>query len=494
MEEVLKQLAERITDPEFGNGKVYLVGGAVRDELLGIQNKDFDVEVFEVSEEKLHSVLEGFVWDINAPLTKVRYALSTVGKAFQVFKIRDRKTGEEIDISLPRRDRKMAAGHRGFEVTADPTMTIKEAASRRDFTINSISKNILTGEIVDPFGGREDLEKGVIRMTNKQVFAEDPLRVLRAVQFAARFEFDIDFNTLTEMCKVDLSELPAERVFTEVEKLLMKAEKPSIGLEWLQALNVFPILEALKATEQDAKWHPEGNVFIHTCMVVDEAAKIINDQGSRLASELSYEEKLTVMLAALCHDFGKPAVSAREGDRVRAKGHEGAGVEPTKAFLDQLNVHSLNGFDVRGQVLALVENHLSPPQLYTQVFEKKAGVNVGRTLRRLSQKVRLDLLAAVSLADMLGRTVSEDAHVHSKTQIAWFLEEASNLGVEKSPVEPFVKGRDLLQMGMKAGPEMGRLLKDIFQKQIDGELKTVEEAIVFAGMVVIADKIEDSIS
>jgi len=480
MKLTLQRLAERIDE---AGGKAYLVGGAVRDEILGRENKDFDVEVFGLSEEKLHSILEGFVADLNWEDRTVRFTLSTVGKSFQVFKLRDYE-GNEIDVSLPRRDRKMAAGHKGFEVTADPTMTVKEAASRRDFTINSISKNILTGEIVDPFNGKQDLEAGVIRMTNKKVFAEDPLRVLRAIQFAARFNFYIEPSTFLEMLEVDLTELPAERIFGEIEKLLMKAERPSFGLNvfpYMTRYNavskIFPELDALTDVPQDPKWHPEGSVLTHTMLVIDEAATLVKN------SEFNHEERLTVMLAALCHDFGKPATTELDpnGYNVHAHGHSAAGLEPTRQFLDRLNIHTINGFDVRGQVLAIVEHHLSPPQLHA-ALQKDNKFNYNRTLRRMSQRVRLDLLAVVSLADMVGRKITEEERQHSFDIYQWFVQASQNLGVEDKPVEPILRGRDLLQLGMLAGPLMGTVLKDTLEQQIEGNITTLEEAKTFACM------------
>lgn len=492
----LQLLAERVALPEY-NGRAYLVGGSVRDEILGIPHKDYDVEVFGIPEEQLEWVLRGFIADMNFRGDFPDYKFSAVGKSFKVFKV------GPLDVSLPRKDVKIAPGHTGFEVTSDPFMSVKEAASRRDFTINAIYKNILTGEITDPFHGREDLNVYhnigtiLIRMVDKNVFAEDPLRVLRAIQFAARFQGTIDRDTYMEMQKVDLSELPAERVWGEIEKLLMKSEKPSHGLELFAAndwgnphfSSVLPEFAALKDIPQDPAFHPEGSVYIHTLMVVDEATKLIRK------TELTYPEKLTVMLAVLCHDLGKTTTTdANSGklhwdevkpgvfvprQRITAHGHAAAGVPLAEKLLDRLGVYSVEGFDVRANVLQLVAHHLVPPQLFRE-HEKDKGFGVGRAVLRLATKVRLDLLALVSLADMLGRDVSEKEKQHSLCIFDWFVDAYEHFNVVSSAPKPLLLGRHLLELGMKPGPEMGVVLKQAYELQLDGQITTLEEAKVFA--------------
>ncbi len=314
-------------------GRAMLAGGCVRDELMGSEPKDWDLEVYGIDPAKLRNLLESFA---NGNLTAsidgdsgVRTSLNVVGSAFSVYKI-----GHDMDVSLPRRERKVGRGHRGFVVEGDPDMSFEEACSRRDFTVNAILKDPLTKEIVDPFGGKEDIEKKVLRHVSAETFAEDSLRVLRAAQFAARLEFDIAPETV-ELCRsIDVTDLPKERIWGELEKLLLKAKRPSIGLKWLYDLGVvdqlFPELKSLVGVPQEPEWHPEGDVDVHTLMVADEARKLIDD--------LPYERQVAVMLGAVAHDFGKPPTTQFFDGRWRSHSHDEAGVEPTISFLDTLRI------------------------------------------------------------------------------------------------------------------------------------------------------------
>jgi tRNA nucleotidyltransferase (CCA-adding enzyme) len=467
IEELAQFISERgVYTP---SGTAYLVGGNVRDELLGIPSKDVDIEVFGLSEESLEKRLRVFA-------ESKHLSFSAVGKSFKVFKLRDSE-GNEIDVSLPRRDRKVSLGHKGFEVVADPNMSLQLAARRRDFSINALYKNILTGSIIDPTEhGLEDLENKVLRMVDKNAFAEDPLRVLRGLQFACRFDSIIEYNTLQEMKKVDLCELPVERIWMEVEKALL-SENPSFFFALISnlpnAIHLFPEVDRLVGVLQEPEWHPEGDVYLHTMLALDKAAKIL------ATSEFSRPEKLTVMLAVLCHDFGKANTTEVIDERIRTIGHAKAGLEPTTALLDRLNIYTIDGFPVREQVLRLVEYHLVPPQLHAASLEVPT-TNVGRTLRRLALKVRLDLLAAVSLADMLGRATDENSKQVDKNTIDWFLGEAEKSQVMNKPPEKILKGRHLLEIGMMPGPEMGQLLDYVFKCQLDGVVRNLEEAIDFA--------------
>ncbi|MEC8360093.1 MAG: hypothetical protein VXZ92_09950, partial [SAR324 cluster bacterium] len=270
-------------------GQPILVGGSVRDYLLGqIIPKDLDLEVYHLEANKLEMVLSQFGKVLR------------VGKSFGVLKLITEHA--EYDVSLPRRESKNGKGHKGFLVNADPRMTFEEASARRDFTINSIGFDPIHQLWLDPHHGQEDLKKGILRHVGP-AFAEDPLRVLRGAQFAARLNFQLAPETL-ELCQtLDLNELSRERLLGEFVKLLLRAERPSIGLEILRqtkALRFFPELEALIDVPQDPTWHPEGCVWTHTLMVVDEAAKL------RVGEE---KNDLFLMFGALCHDFGKPATT-----------------------------------------------------------------------------------------------------------------------------------------------------------------------------------------
>jgi tRNA nucleotidyltransferase (CCA-adding enzyme) len=303
-------------------GRALLDGGCVRDGLMGVQPKDWDLEIYGIAPERLREVLDRF-----GPV-------NVVGEAFTVYKL-----GADLDVSLPRRERKSGRGHRAFVIEGDPLMSFPEAARRRDFTINAILQDPLTGEIIDPFDGRRDIEQGVLRAVSAETFVEDSLRVLRAAQFAARFEFRIAPETV-ELCRtIDLTDLPAERIWGELEKLLLRARQPSIGLGWLHALGalqqLFPEINALVGVPQDPEWHPEGDVFVHTRLTIDRARELID--------ELAYPRQVTVMLAALAHDFGKPATTEFIEGRLRSRGHEAAGVPPTESCLIRIKLHTIYG-------------------------------------------------------------------------------------------------------------------------------------------------------
>jgi tRNA nucleotidyltransferase (CCA-adding enzyme) len=433
----------------YEGGRALFVGGWVRDRLLGIPSKDVDVEVFGLPADRLRELLQRF-GPVNA-----------VGESFTVFKV------DEVDVALPRRDSKVGPGHRGFEVSGDPSMSIEDAARRRDFTVNAIAWDPIDELYLDPFDGRGDLlERKVLRAVDPRTFADDSLRVLRGVQFAARFGLEMDAGTM-ELCRrIPLHDLPAERIWGEIEKLLLRAPRPSRGFELALELGVvhrlFPELLALVDCPQEPEWHPEGDVWVHTLMVIDQARTRIDD--------LDKPRQVTVMLGAVCHDLGKPATTAVIDGRIRSMEHEQEGVPPALALLDRLNVHSIGGFDVRGQVVGIVANHLAP----NAFFKSKTPVGDG-AFRRLAQKVDLDLLTRVAESDCLGRTGEFDC-----SGIRWFAERARALGVEHAPPDPIVKGRHLLELGVPSGPGMGRLLKEIYERQLDGRVTTLDEGLAAA--------------
>ena len=435
-------------------GRPYVVGGAVRDALLRLPLEDWDVEVFGLSAERLEALLAGFG------------KVDAVGQAFRVYKLSgvEGVTGA-LDVALPRRDSKVGPGHRGIGVTGDPSLSVEEAARRRDFTINALLFDSATGELVDPWGGRADLEARRLRAVDSATFGDDPLRALRALQFAARFELQVDEATARLCASMPLRELPAERVFGEIEKLLLKARRPSLGLalarEWGMLETIAPELVPLASTPQDPEWHPEGDVWVHTLQVVDEARALLS------GLEDDRPRQLTVMLGALCHDLGKPATTRFEDGRVRSRGHEEAGLPPTTALLDRWNVFTRQGYDVRAQVLALVAQHLKPGQLY----DDRERVSDG-AIRRLARKCEPDLLYRVARADCVGRRPGRFEPV----AMEWFMERVRALDVAQRPPEPLLKGRDLLDLGLAPGPRVGELLREVYEKQLDGTISTPEDA------------------
>ena len=444
------EIVRHVTD---AGGRAFFVGGWVRDRLLGRPASDIDIEVYGLPVEKLESALSK-----SGPVNKV-------GRQFAVYKIQD------IDVSLPRTESKAGHGHRGFTVTGDGDLSPAAAARRRDFTVNAIAWNPATGEYVDPYNGQADLEARVLRMVDADTFGDDSLRVLRAAQLAARLEFRVDEDTVKTCCAVPLDDLPRERIRDEILKLLLNAARPAHGLAAAQELGIvtrlFPELDALAGCPQDPDWHPEGDAWTHTLMVCDEAVKLTRD--------LDHPRRAALMLAALCHDLGKPATTARIDGRIRARGHEAAGAAPTTTVLDRIGIHQMDGYDVRAQVLALVENHMTPAAWYARQDDIGPGA-----FRRLSRKLEIDLLARLGHADCAGRGTRGDC----RGMHAWMIERAAALGVERNEPEPFLKGRDLLTLGMKPGRAMGAALKTLFEQQIIGAIESREDALEAARRLV----------
>ena len=430
-------------------GRALIVGGWVRDQLLGLpESSNVDLEVFGVPGDRLRALLETFG------------RVEAVGESFQVYKIGD------VDVSLPRRDSNAGRGHRGFVVTGDPDMSIAEAARRRDFTVNAISRDPLTGECFDPFDGRRDLDQRLLRVVDPRTFGDDSLRVLRGVQFAARFGFTLETSTAALCREIPLDDLPPERVWGEFEKLLF-APKPSIGFTIAMDLGViaklFPELQALSGCPQEPEWHPEGDVWVHNLQVIDRARTRVDD--------LPRPQQLAVMLGAVCHDLGKPATTTFIDGRMRSLDHEEQGVAPAGAFLDRLNVHAFDGYDVRRQVLGMTAQHLKPGSWFKVRDEVGDGA-----FRRLAHKVDLDLLARVAKSDCEGRQPGQ----FDCTAMDWFLERARALGVQHRPPEPILLGRHLLALGLKPGPRVGELLKAIYEQQMDGAVTNLDEATTAA--------------
>jgi tRNA nucleotidyltransferase (CCA-adding enzyme) len=431
-------------------GRAYLVGGLVRDRVRLVDDKvrDYDLEVHGLDGAALRALLARFG------------RVDAVGEAFTVYKIGD------IDVSLPRRDSKTGEGHRGFTVTGDPSMTVEEAARRRDFTVNALLWDPLTGEILDPFHGLEDLRARRLRAVDPQTFVEDSLRVLRGMQFAARFEFAIDPDTIALCRSISLADLPAERIWGEFEKLLLRAKRPSIGLqaglEMVVIDKLFPDIKALVGCSLEPAWHPEGDVWVHTLQALDVA--------TGLNADLPRSRQVAVMLGTLCHDLGKPSTTQVIDGRIRSLNHEEAGVAPTERVLDRLNVHTMDGYDVRRQVIALVADHLKPGLFFGERERVKDSA-----FRRLALRVELDLLYRVAKADTLGRRAVGAREPDSDAQ-EWFLGRARALDVVQGGPRPLLLGRHLLEMGLTPGPKIGEITGRVFQLQLDGEVQTLDDA------------------
>ncbi len=457
----VRAVAEAVRD---AGGRALLTGGAVRDRVMAELGRgtpeagprDLDLEVYRLEPAALRELLARFG------------RVDAVGEAFTVYKLGD------IDVSLPRRDSKTGSGHRGFTVTGDPGMTVEEAARRRDFTLNAILWDPLTGEVIDPFRGAEDIRAGVLRAVDAATFGEDSLRVLRAMQFAARFELAIDPATVALCRTIELADLPAERVWGEVEKLLLRARRPSIGLAAGLEMGVmdrlFPELKALVGCPQEPAWHPEGDVWVHTLQAVDVAAGLVGD--------LPRPRQVAVMLAVLCHDLGKPLTTAHIGGRIRSFDHEDRGVPPTERLLDALNVRTMDGYDVRAQVKAIVADHLKPG-----LFAQDRDRVTDGAFRRLARKCDLDLLYRVAKADTLGRRAPGAPEPRAEGQ-EWFREKVERLKVAHGPPPRILKGRHLLDLGLQPGPRVGEIEDAVYELQLDGTVTSLQEAIAAARRLV----------
>lgn len=428
------------------------VGGCVRDQLLGLESKDVDVEVFGLSVEDLCAVLRRFG------------KVSVVGESFGVIKLTTRDG--DFDFSLPRRDNKTGRGHKEFEIAVDHRLTPAEAAKRRDFTINAMGQRP-SGELVDPYGGVEDLRKRVLRATSEQ-FREDPLRVLRGFQFASRFQLVAEPRTV-QMCQELLGEadtLPIERIWGEWEKWCTQGVVPSLGLRFLVEtgwVSLFPELGHLIGVPQDPEWHPEGCAWTHTLLVCDAAARLCDREG------LTGEDRATILLAALCHDLGKAlprhgGTTVFEDERWRSPGHDEAGVPLARQFLERIGC--LERIIVR--VLPLVAEHMIC--MTTSEINERV---VRRLSVRLAQATMRELLLVLE-ADHSGRPPLAGGLPEPAREIA---EIAERLAVEAAKPKPIIGGKHLLDRGHQPGPLFGQVIRLCYEAQLDGVFADEDGAV-----------------
>ena len=423
---------------------IYLVGGCVRDSLLGLSPKDIDIEIYKLPPETIEAVLAK------------HFKIDTVGKNFGVFLLK----GYSIDVSLPRKESKTGLRHTDFKITGDPYMHPKDAALRRDFTINAISYDLVKEVLFDPYNGIDDLSKKHLRHISP-AFSEDPLRVLRAMQFIARFNLSVSPDTLKLCQSLTPNEIPKERIWEEWKKLLLKGHTISLGLQFLEDcdwLSYFPELSALTECEQDPEWHPEGNVWEHTKHCMDAFSK------NRIGDDW---EDLIVGLATLCHDMGKPKTTARgKGGRIQSPQHDVEGVSIAKAFLARMTEQK----KVFDEVLPLVSEHMRPHNLYTNNSGDSA-------IRRLANKVkRIDRLIRVFQADQLGRPplkVTEDPVSD------WLAERSHQLELQASAPKPIILGRHLLAENLEPSPIFKTLLKECFEAQLDGTFGNETDGLIY---------------
>lgn len=431
--------------------RAYLVGGCVRDFLLGLPQKDYDIEVFGLSFEHLAAALER--WG----------RVDLVGRSFGVVKLTT-PARHTYDFSIPRRDSKTAPGHKGFEVQFDPRLSLEEAAARRDFTINALMFDPREQKLLDFCGGERDLREGILRHTSP-AFPEDPLRVLRGMQFAARFELEGASETiaLARSIKDSYPELARERVREEWFKWAEKSAKPSLGLrflaetEWIQH---FPEVAKMRGVPQDPEWHPEGDVFTHTCHCCDALVTIPEWQAANAETRIAW------MLAVLAHDFGKAVTTTsavRHGmPRIISPGHEAAGGPLAESFLGRIHSPAR----IRDRVEPLVLNHMA-------WFDSMTD----RAVRRLSKRLEpenISGLLAVMTADALGRPPLSRG---VPANVINLKAKAEELNVRDAAPPPILLGRHLLEQGLKPGPALGPLLSAAYHAQLEGHFADLAGAL-----------------
>ena len=440
----LLKITEELSKLFYKNGgNLLLVGGSVRDLLIGISPYELDFEARGLSLEQIKKLLSE------------KFRCDEVGKAFGVLRIK----GFPIEIALPRTEKKSGIGHKGFDVEIDPNLPFENAVQRRDFTINAMAFDPLERVLLDPCNGREDLRNRILRHVGP-AFCEDPLRVLRGMQFIARFDLSPNQKTV-DVCKsMEMENLAPERIFEEWKKLILKGKNITGGLNFLKDTGwdqYFPELSALIGCKQDPEWHPEGDVWVHTLHCMDAFAR------ERIGEEW---EDLVVGFGVLCHDLGKPLTTKiGEDGRIRSPLHEPKGEAPTRSFLSRMT----NQVDLQEQVVPLVRRHLTPRTFYKDKASDGA-------IRRLANKVkRIDRLVRVASADIKGRPPREDDFPEGP----WLIKRAEELEVKDSEPKPIILGRHLIDRGLKPGPAFSPILEQCFEEQLDGTFKDLEGGLSF---------------
>lgn len=425
--QMARQIARLVADR---GGHTYYVGGYVRDALSHRENKDVDIEVHGISPQDLKVILD----DLGERIT--------IGESFGIFNLK----GYSLDIAMPRKEEARGQGHRDFDIFVDPFIGTKAAALRRDFTFNALMQDVLTEEVVDHFGGQEDLREGILRHVNATSFSEDPLRVLRCAQFAARFEFDVAEETVQLCRQMDLGQLPKERVEGELKKALLKAERPSIFFQVLRKMDQldhwFPELKALIDIPQNPVYHAEGDVWNHTMMVLDEAAKFRH----------RVQNPFWFMLSAITHDFGKAICTEEKNGVLHAYDHETKGLPLAERFLRRLTGES----KLIRYVLNLTELHMKPNTA------AGAGSAIKVTTRMFDQAIDPEALVCIALADDRGR-ISTKPTGGSEA----FLRERLALYRELM-ARPYVMGRDLIEAGLTPGADFTEILEYAHKLRLAG--------------------------
>ncbi|MFH1874916.1 MAG: HD domain-containing protein [Pseudomonadota bacterium] len=421
--------------------EVFEVGGTVRDRLLERPTKDKDYLIRKLDVKQICQILE--------PFGKV----ALVGQFFGVIKFTPFQKRElTVDFSLPRKEYSTGLGHRDFDVKFDPMLPVIEDLGRRDFTINAMAYNIQTEELLDPFFGQKDLKNKLLRQVFDKAFIEDPLRMLRGIQFAARFNLKIEDQTLLAMQEQasKITTVSAERIAEEIKKLFL-AQHPSVGFELMAKTKllsqIFPELAALRGISQDKQ--PGEDVYDHTMRVLDAASSdlAIDNRGN-----------INLLFAALLHDIGKASTSRyhEPSERIVFFGHQAASARMARKILKRLKVENI-GVDIE-TVLTLIKNHM---------FETKAFYS-DKAIRRFIHKIGKDLillLIDLRLADNRG-----GKHPNSIKGVQKLRKRIIEEIERKPPFGPkdlAINGKDIMQLGVAQGPFIGQIQKQLIEVVLD---------------------------
>ncbi len=424
-EKKAKEIAKKVA---LSGGRAYYVGGFVRDRLLGFSNKDIDIEVHGVTPEKLREIVSE------------SGKILEMGESFGIFSLK----GTDIDIAMPRCEIVTGSGHRDFDVSLDPFIGTKKAALRRDFTVNALMEDVLTGEVIDHYGGIEDLKNKVLRHVSDDSFPEDPLRVLRLAQFAARFGFSVCEKTKELCTAIALSSLSKERIEGEMKKALLKADKPSVFFEVLREVNGldfwFSEIKQLINLPQNPVFHPEGDVWVHTMQVLDRAASF-RDKVS---------EPYSFMLSALCHDLGKIEATEEINGVIHAYAHESKGLPVVKTFLSRFTSEK----SVINYVLNMTGLHMKPGVMV------RAGSSMKSFNKLFDESIVPYDLICLALSDEGERNENIEGILYEKLDI-----------FEKTMSLPHVQGRDLIEAGLKPDKSFSEILEYAHKLRLAGVSK-----------------------
>lgn len=476
IEEDLMQFREKKMFVDLFGPDVYAVGGYVRDQIREKPSQEVDILVIHHTVDEIIAKLES------------HGKVDVVGKSFGVIKFTIK--GKTYDIALPRKDKPKPAKirkHKDFIISADPEMPLEKDLERRDFRCNSIALRLADEKIIDPFNGIEDIKEKVIKLTNPRAFPDDPLRVLRAARFASVLEFSMDPNIYERAKGIDLRGISEERIKEELFKTMLLSHAPSHGIKELFKLDalrqLFPELYRLTLCLQDSVFHPEKDdfghhtVWAHTLITVDQAKRLTEQ------FHLDEQKSITLLLAALFHDIGKPDTTQWEFKRGRmvitSNGHDVASSKMAKKILARLKIFSWNGYDLKKMIPSLIKCHHRTSELW-----QNRNVVTKKAFNRLAAEVdgEIELLVYLDAADRAGRKTKPVKSLDHEGR--WLLEKFEELNVTRETIQPLIMGRDLIKMGVSPGPSMGKYLKKLYHMQLDNEFDTKETGLIVAEKMV----------